>query len=79
MSNIAATAAEYHLRGWKPVPVNRKTKRPIGKDWQNTAYDPSQFDGNKQNVAVQFGTASGGLVDVDLDDMLAIGLAPELC
>jgi hypothetical protein len=77
VSNIAATAAEYHLRGWKPVPVNRKTKRPIGKDWQNTAYDPSQFDGNKQNVAVQFGTASGGLVDVDLDDMLAIGLAPE--
>jgi hypothetical protein len=37
----------------------------------------TQFNGNSQNVGVQLGAVSGGLVDVDLDDLSAIGLAPE--
>ena len=74
---VADAAADYHGRGWKPVPVNRKTKKPIGKNWQNTPYDPTQFNGNAQNVAVQLGTVSSGLVDVDLNSMAAVGLAPE--
>jgi hypothetical protein len=74
---IADAAIDYAKRGWKPVPVNRKTKKAIGKDWQNRPYDPRQFNGNSQNVGIQFGTVSGGLCDVDLDTMSAIGLAPE--
>jgi hypothetical protein len=77
MNTIATAAAGYHGRGWKPVPVNRKTKKPIGKDWQNKPYDSTQFNGNRLNVGVQLGAVSGGLVDVDLDDIPAIGLAPE--
>jgi hypothetical protein len=74
---IADAAVHYHQLGWKPVPVSRKTKKAIGKNWQKRLYEPRQFNGNSQNVAVQFGSVSGGLVDVDLDDTAAIGLAPE--
>src|SRR5262249_60783267 len=40
-------------------------------------FDPHQFKRNSQNVGIQFGAVSGGLVDVDLDVMIAVGLAPE--
>jgi len=74
---IADAAVEYAKRGWKPVPVNRKTKKPIGKEWQKRPFDPAQFDGNSQNIAIQLGAVSGNLVDVDLDTAAAIGFAPE--
>jgi P4 family phage/plasmid primase-like protien len=74
---IADVALDYAARGWKPIPVGRKTKKPIEKRWQKRPFAPEQFDGNAQNVAVQLGAESGGLCDIDLDNMLAIGLAPE--
>jgi putative DNA primase/helicase len=76
-STSADAALVYHARGWKPVPVSRKTKRPVGRRWQTGPFDPAQFNGNEQNVAIQLGEVSGGLVDVDLDTMSAVGLAPE--
>jgi predicted P-loop ATPase len=75
--NIADAAVAYAKRGWKPVPVHRKTKKPVDKGWQKRPFDPAQFNGSAQNIAVQLGAASGGLCDVDLDSMLAIGFAPE--
>jgi predicted P-loop ATPase len=72
---IADVALDYSKRGWKPVPVSRNSKRPIGKQWQNEPFSAAQFDGNKINVGVQFGSVSGGLVDVDLDSMTAVTLA----
>lgn len=77
MITIADAACAYAARGWKPVPVSRKTKKAIGKAWQKQPFAPEQFNGNAQNVAVQLGAVSGGLTDIDLDSMLAIGLAPE--
>jgi len=74
---IADAALAYHARGWKPVPVSRKTKKPIGMGWQKRPFDLAQFNGNAQNIAIQIGAVSGGLIDVDLDTMLAVGLAPE--
>src|SRR5262249_46757189 len=74
---IAETAVAYAKRGWKPVPVNRKSKKAIGKEWQKRPFDPRQFNGNEQNIGVQFGAVSRGLCDVDLDSMTAIGFAPE--
>jgi Bifunctional DNA primase/polymerase, N-terminal len=75
---IAQAAVDYNQRRkWKPVPVSRKTKKPIGKEWQKRPFNPAQFNGNAQNIAIQLGEVSGGLVDVDLDSMAAIGLAPE--
>src|SRR5262245_13162404 len=74
---IEAAALAYDKRGWKPVRVNRKSKKPIGKDWQNRPFDPHQFNGNSQNVGIQLGAVSGKLVDIDIDVMTAVGLAPE--
>jgi hypothetical protein len=76
-TTIAAAALVYARRGWKPVPLNRKSKKPVEKGWKERPYAPAQFNGNSQNIAVQLGEASGGLCDVDLDCMDAIGLAPE--
>ena len=77
MSTIADVALDYARRGWKPVPVSRKTKKAIGKGWQKRPFAPEQFNGNAQNIAVQLGEVSNGLTDVDLDSLLAIGFAPE--
>src|SRR5262249_48793560 len=76
-TTIADAALAYHARGWKPVPVRRNKKKPIGTGWQQRPFDAAQFNGNAQNIAIQLGAVSGGLVDVDLDTMLAVGLAPE--
>src|SRR5262249_3123633 len=78
MTTCAEAARDYATqRKWKPVPFNRKTKKPIGNDWQKRPFNPNQFNGNAQNVGIQFGEVSGGLVDVDLDSKEAIGFAPE--
>ena len=77
IETIANAALAYAKRGWKPVPVSRKSKKPIGSGWQQRPFDPVQFNGNAQNIGIQFGAVSGGLVDVDLDCTDAIGLAPE--
>jgi hypothetical protein len=74
---IAAAAIDYARRGWKPVPIGRKSKKPTDKGWQNRPFDPAHFNGNAQNVAVQLGAISNGLADVDLDCTDAIGFALE--
>jgi len=73
---VAEAAATYHQRGFKPVPVNRKSKRPRGRAWQERPYAPEQFNGDGDNVALQLGEASRGLTDVDLDCTEVIGFAP---
>jgi hypothetical protein len=74
---VADAAVAYARRGWKPVPFSRKTKKPIGNDWQKREFDARAFNGNAQNVGVQLGAESDGLTDVDLDTTAAIGFAPE--
>jgi len=35
------TANDYIARGWNPVPVAWRTKRPIGDDWHLRKIDAS--------------------------------------
>src|ERR1700687_3958353 len=74
---VETAAQAYAERGWQPVPVNRKSKKAIGKCWQQQPFDARQFNGNVLNVGIQLGEASAGLTDVDLDSSLAVGLALE--
>jgi hypothetical protein len=81
-ANPAATAAYAYLAaGWQPIPVPSRSKNPDDrKGWQLerwTANDvPRQFPAEK-NIGLLVGTASGGLVDCDLDCGAAIALAPS--
>ena len=76
------TANDYIARGWNPVPVAWRTKRPIGDDWHLRKIDASNvaqhFDGAPLNVGVQLGPSSAGLTDVDLDCREAVTIAPYM-
>ena len=57
------TALDYLGRGWSPIPIPHKSKRPIGDEWQNrriTRANAGQwFNGDTQNIGVLLGEASG--------------------
>ena len=59
------------------IPVEPRGKRPTISRWQQRTFkdnDPNEFHGDS-NFGVVLGEASG-IVDIDLDTALAIGLAP---
>ena len=65
-------ALDYIGRGWNPVPVNYRAKKPsTGNGWQLRIIDatnaPLYFNGGEMNVGVILGPSSHGLTDVDLD------------
>ena len=73
-------ALEYIRRGWEPIPIPHKSKRPAGDEWKTQritqANAPQWFNGEAQNIGVRLGGLSGGLADVDLDTIEAIEAAP---
>lgn len=73
-------ALDVISRGYAPVPVSLKTKKPYLDEWQNLRITaetaPEYFNGSKINVGAIMGPASDGLTDVDLDCMEAVRLAP---
>ena len=73
-------ARSYIARGWNPVPVPFKAKKPVGDAWQKRTITLQNveryFNTGPQNIGVQLGPKSGGLADVDLDSREAIDLAP---
>ena len=80
---VRQAARRYIGRKWKPLPVARGRKGPTRKDWpawevgDADEYVKEHFTGALVNVAVQLGKRSDGLVDVDLDCLEAVRLAPE--
>jgi hypothetical protein len=78
--SVLDRARGYISRGWTPVPVGYRKKKPIGGAWQNRVIDHSNveqhFNGAKMNIGVQMGNKSNGLTDADLDVPEAIAIAP---
>jgi P4 family phage/plasmid primase-like protien len=70
------TAADYARRGWSPIPVPRREKRPAQKGWPDLRIPEHDVVGHfsqlPTNIGVLLGEASCELVDVDLD-------CPESC
>src|SRR5439155_17399930 len=65
-------ARRLHARGLALVPVPSRRKRPVLEAWQRlrlTAADLPQHFGDGANIGVLNGAPSGGLSDVDLDDL----------
>jgi hypothetical protein len=78
---IADIALGYIKRGWNPVPVKFRDKKPTaGAGWNHLIIDETTveqyFNGAAQNIGVQLGANSHGLTDIDLDTAEAIALAP---
>jgi hypothetical protein len=77
-------ALDYIRRGWNPVPVGYRAKKPsAGNGWQLRIIDainaPQYFNGRaKMNVGVILGPSSHGLTDVDLDCDEARAVAPYI-
>ena len=74
-------AIEYLEQGWQPLPVTFRGKAPnCGKEWQNFRCTSdnveSYFNGAEINIGVLLGGPSHDLVDIDLDTVEAIRLAP---
>jgi len=73
-------ALSYIDRGWNPVPVGYRSKKPIGDAWQRHRITRenahSQFNGADQNIGIQMGPASNGLTDGDMDMLEARAIAP---
>ena len=73
-------AQEYLQKGFQPVPFTSGEKKPVLRDWQNlqiTEANIQDYFGDDGNIGIRFGTASGGLCDVDLDAPEAVSLAPS--
>jgi hypothetical protein len=74
----SANARTYIRRGWRPVPIALYTKKPIILNWPSfrvTEAEAPQHFGRPCNIGVILGD---GLVDVDLDCVEAIDLAPKM-
>src|SRR4051812_41110558 len=82
MSSALDIARAYAVRGWNPVPLLWKTKKPIDAGWPTrviTAANVDRFFNSKQmNVGVVLGPSSHGLVDLDLDCDEAAVIAPAV-
>lgn len=77
-------ALEAFNLGYTPIPLQAGDKRPALSSWQRTTYAEGSgvraewgaaaaLDGPEPtNVGILLGAASGGLVDVDLDDRRAL-------
>ncbi len=71
-------AISFIARGWSPIPVAYRGKVSVTgwPDLRISAADaPNYFSGDPMNIGVLTGSASGGLVDVDLDCDEAVELA----
>jgi P4 family phage/plasmid primase-like protien len=75
MNQAAEVAAAYRSMGWATIRVYPCAKNPIGDGWEVRIDEPDVFQPS-DNIGVRLGTPSGGLVDVDLDCMEAVKLAP---
>ena len=71
-------ARDYLRRGWCPIPVQFKSKKPNSPDWQHMQLRDEELErvfGGETNIGVVLGPAANGLTDVDLDCREAIELA----
>jgi hypothetical protein len=80
--NTARQAAErYAARGWAVIPIPHRSKNPGFKRWEQMRLAAEEieqhFNGRPQNIGVLLGEPSDWLIDVDLDHMRAVELAPK--
>jgi replicative DNA helicase len=75
-------ALSFIGRKWAPIPVPFKSKRPIIDGWPDLRVTKEtaakHFSDRRMNVGVLLGEPSDWTVDVDVDDAIAVRLAPRI-
>src|SRR5574343_206083 len=69
--------SQYIARGWHPLKLQQGAKKNKEKDWVsgNVKYTREDFKGFN-NIGILLGELSGGITDVDIDDIALIEAAP---
>ena len=79
--NTIEAAHAYAANGWSPIPIAPLSKRPLHHNWSTKLVEPALIDTlftEGLNVGLALGTQSKGLVDVDIDDAIALTLSHRL-
>jgi hypothetical protein len=66
-NSTTVAAHKYFRRGWPPVPLQPKSKKPIHTDWPNRRLKPDELDrefAGDRNIGLLLGDR---LADIDLD------------
>lgn len=74
---IVEAAKIYQARGWSPVPIAARGKRPLARGWNHPGYHAAAKEYAGRNIGIRCGSLSG-MVCVDLDTPEAIAMGPEL-
>ena len=81
-SALVAAALRWIQRGAAPIPVNFRSKQPVGSEWQKQRHTADTiteaFNGSPLNLGILWGAPSKDLIDVDLDWPEAAAVAPAL-
>jgi hypothetical protein len=77
-----AAAQRYIQRGWSVIPIPHRSKKTKSKGWQQWRIKLEELDrwfpaSKPWNIGVLLGEPSSWLIDVDLDHLRAIELAPQ--
>lgn len=75
--DVASAARAYLKRGWAIVPLRAGEKGTDAPGWVDLVFKASDLEPGG-NLGVKTGEKSGGLVDVDLDSLDAVRVAPRL-
>ena len=78
MKDSLEQARKLCAEGYLPIPVGRRDKKPVLPNWQHAEITTNTvdqyFNGYDTNIGVVLGK---GIIDIDLDDPVAIQLAPH--
>ena len=75
---VVHAAVTFIRRGWRVVPIVPGTKKCTLPDWPSQRIAEAEVEGafgDGSGLGILLGEPSGELVDVDLDDVTAVGLA----
>src|SRR4029079_19755641 len=77
-ANTFVAATDFQRRGWAVTPVKHQNKQPLLKNLERGGVEEESFAqlfcSGPVNLGIVLGETSSGLVDLDLDDPIALRL-----
>lgn len=79
--SLAVEARKWLQRGVRPIPIRKRSKKPIGDAWNQQRIAPDQIEKTFTpgiNLGALWGKPSGWVVDIDLDTDEAVRAAASI-